>query len=241
MRLASYNIHKCVGSDGRFAPGRVIDVISELSADVVALQEADRRFGRRTGLLDAGEVERRAGMAVLRQSDLPDGLGWHGNTLLVRCQPRVYRRRRLALPGMEPRGAVIAELDLGQGPFRLVAAHLGLLARCRSRQAGALLAALAKEPPLPTVVMGDLNEWRAGRSVLGMLAPSFGVPPRTPSFPARMPLLSLDRILGWPLGVVSDVAVHDTPLARAASDHLPLTATFSPCAVNSLPVVPTLP
>lgn len=225
MRVASWNLHKCVGADGRFDPARSVSVIAELGADLVALQEADRRFGRRTGLLDACALERATGLVPLPVSDLPDGHGWHGNALLVRPGTRA-RLRRLALPGAEPRGAVVAELDMPAGPLRVVAAHLGLLRRCRTRQAAAILATLTEGEPMPTLLLGDLNEWRPGaRSSLRALEPFFGSINAAPaSFPARLPVLALDRILGWPQGLVSHVEVHDSPLARVASDHLPLTA-----------------
>lgn len=229
LRVASYNIHKCVGMDRRFDPARTAAVIAELGADLVALQEADRRFGRRVGLMDVAALERETGLAPLPVSDLPDGHGWHGNAILVRPGTPA-RIRRLALPGAEPRGALVAELDLPGGRLRVVAAHLGLLRGCRARQATAILRALAEqsegETPLPTLLLGDLNEWRPGaRSSLRVFKPFFGPLAQTPaSFPTRLPVLALDRILGWPRGVVSDVAVHDSALARIASDHLPLTA-----------------
>lgn len=225
LRVASWNLHKCVGTDGVFDPVRSIAVIAELNADLVALQEADKRFGRRTGLLDLALLEREAGLVPLPISELPDGHGWHGNALLVR-PGTTARIRRLRLPGAEPRGAVVAELELASGPMRVVAAHLGLLRRSRHRQAAAILHALAEGAPMPTLLLGDLNEWRAGtRSSLRGLEPFFGpTPPAPPSFPTRLPVLALDRILGWPHGLVTDVAAHDTARARVASDHLPLTA-----------------
>ncbi len=225
LRVASWNLHKCVGTDGVFDPVRSAAVIAEMNADIVALQEADKRFGRRTGLLDLALLEREAGLVPLRISELSDGHGWHGNALLVRPGTEA-RIRRLRLPGAEPRGAVMAELDLPTGKLRVVAAHLGLLLHSRNRQATAILEALAEGYPMPTLLLGDLNEWRPGaRSSLRTLETFFGpVPPTPPSFPARMPVLALDRILGWPQGLVADVAAHDTPRARVASDHLPLTA-----------------
>ncbi|MGK7869577.1 endonuclease/exonuclease/phosphatase family protein [Falsiroseomonas sp. E2-1-a20] len=226
LRVASYNIHKCVGTDRRFDPARTAAVIAELGADVVAVQEADRRFGRRTGLLDAAALERETGLAPLPVSDLPDGHGWHGNALLVRPGTPA-RIRRLALPGAEPRGALVAELDLPAGRLRVVAAHLGLLRRSRRQQAVAILRALAEdEGEVPTLLLGDLNEWRPGtRSSLRAFEPYFGpVNHGPPSFPARLPVLALDRILGWPRGLVGNVVAHDSLLARVASDHLPLTA-----------------
>jgi len=165
LRVATYNLHKCVGTDGKFDPGRVAAVIAELDADIVALQEADRRFGRRIGLLDTSTLEQRTGLEPLPISSLPDGLGWHGNALLVR-PGTAWRFQRLTLPGAEPRGAVIAELVLpgSTDPLRVVAAHLGLFRRCRTRQVDAVLKALAEGPKFPTLLLGDLNEWRGGRA-----------------------------------------------------------------------------
>lgn len=232
LRIASWNLHKCVGTDGRFDPHRSVAVIAELGADLVALQEADRRFGRRVGLLDTKLLEKQAGLVPLPISDLPDGHGWHGNAILVRPGTRA-RLRRLALPGAEPRGAVVADLDLRDGPLRVVAAHFGLLPRCRKRQSAAILATLQEAEPMPTVLCGDLNEWNPGeRSSLRALAPFFGSVNGGPaSFPTRMPVLPLDRILAWPQPLVSAVEVHDSPLARVASDHLPLTARLHLAAV----------
>lgn len=232
LRIATFNVHKCIGPDGACRPDRVAAVIQELDADLIAIQEADTRFGRRLGRLDPRMLLESAGLRLLVQSDVPAGHGWHGNALLVRGNPLSYSRRRLALPGIEPRGAVIADIDFGVGPIRFVATHFGLLPGCRNRQAGAILAALAGVPPLPTVLLGDLNEWRALRGPLKVLEPVFGLPPACPSFPSRMPILSLDRIMGWPANFVTNVRVHDTKLARAASDHLPVKADLMMGAVR---------
>jgi len=228
MRVASYNIHKCRGMDGATRPDRIVRVIGELGADLIALQEVDRRFGRRGGLLDPSTIEDETGMQLLAQSDASHRHGWHGNALLVRGEPISYRRSRLKLPGGEPRGALVAELDLGEGEFRVIAAHLGLLRASRVDQVNALLAAFRDLPPMPTILLGDFNEWRRrGRSALRGLEPTFGVAPSILSFPSRRPIFALDRILGWPDGLITDLAVHDTPLARRSSDHLPLTATVN--------------
>jgi endonuclease/exonuclease/phosphatase family metal-dependent hydrolase len=228
MKVASYNIHKCKGLDGVVRPDRIIAVLGEIEADVIALQEVDRRFGTRCGLLDPDEILRATGMHLLLQSDAPHGHGWHGNALLVRCKPKFYLRERIKLPGLEPRGAIFAELDLGEGKFRVIAAHLGLLRQSRLDQADALLAAFLELPRLPTILLGDLNEWRRRRrSALGVLEPTFGVAPSVLSFPSMRPMFPLDRILGWPMGLVRGLKVHDSPIARQASDHLPLIAKVS--------------
>jgi len=225
VKVASYNIHKCRGVDGIVRPDRIIDVIEQIDADVVALQEVDHRFGKRGGLLDAEKLRRKTGMQLLVQSDIPDGHGWHGNALLVRGEPKHYRRARLRLPGLEPRGAIVVELDLGAGQFRVIAAHLGLLRLSRMDQARMLLTTFLDLPRMPTILLGDFNEWRRRRrSALGVLEPMFGVAPSICSFPSQRPMFPLDRILGWPAGLVTDLAVHVSPLAQQSSDHLPLTA-----------------
>ncbi|MFD1702287.1 endonuclease/exonuclease/phosphatase family protein [Methylopila henanensis] len=225
MKIASYNIHKCRGTDGKVRPDRIVGVLGEIGAELVALQEVDHRFGKRIGLLDPDALRAETGLHLLAQSDAPDGHGWHGNALLVAREPQSYRRLRIQLPGVEPRGAIIAELDLGEGPFRVIAAHFGLLRRSRVSQANVLLSAFTWMQPMPTVLLGDLNEWRRRRrSSLSVFEPLFGEPHPLPSFPSRRPIFPLDRILGWPRGLVRNLAVHNTPLARKASDHLPLTA-----------------
>jgi endonuclease/exonuclease/phosphatase family metal-dependent hydrolase len=170
-------------------------------------------------------IERETGMQLLVQSEVSHCHGWHGNALLVRGEPMSYKRSRLKLPGGEPRGAVVAELDLGEGEFRVIAAHLGLFRLSRVDQVSALLTAFRDLPSMPSILLGDLNEWRRrGRSALRGLEPTFGVSPSILSFPSPRPIFALDRILGWPAGLITDLAVHDTPLARRSSDHLPLTA-----------------
>lgn len=223
--VASYNIHRCIGVDRRFDPGRVAAVIEEMDADIVALQEADRRFGNRVGLLDLATIERRTGLMHVPISQTPGGHGWRGNALLVRGGAATHGRR-VALPGAEPRGALIVDLELPQGKLRVVTAHLGLLRRHRVQQAAHILLELRDVPPMPMLLMGDLNEWRPGAaSSLAPLAALFGpFGPPLPSFPSRRPFLALDRILAHPQGLITAAHVHDSPLARLASDHLPLTA-----------------
>lgn len=223
---ASYNIHKCVGTDGRFDPDRILAVIEELDCDVLALQEVDRRLGVRAGLLDIEALERRTGLTLVPVAARPDSHGWHGNALFVR-RGSATRIRRIDLPHAEPRGAVMAELEIEGAALRVVGAHLGLLKRHRRQQATALLSTVDRTEPMPTLLMGDFNEWRSDRPDLPLaeLEPLFGpFGVSHPSFPSRRPIFALDRILGWPNGTVETVAVHHSPLARVASDHLPVKA-----------------
>jgi endonuclease/exonuclease/phosphatase family metal-dependent hydrolase len=223
--FASYNIHKCVGIDRRFDPARVAKVIAEIGADVIGLQEADRRFGDRAGLLDLAALERDAGLVPVPVRNGHSGHGWHGNLVLVR-EGAVRDLRQIRLPGLEPRGALVADIDLRVGPVRVVAAHLGLLRQSRLLQVEVLLEHVGATTDRPVVLMGDFNEWRVRRrSALRGFAHTFGPDTQSlPTFPAYFPVLALDRVMASPHGIIDEMSAHDSPLARVASDHLPLRA-----------------
>lgn len=231
LTLASYNVHKGVGGDMRRDPGRILAVLRELDADVVALQEVDMRFGERAGVLDLDRLEGETG---LRPVPLDRRLGvraagWHGNLLLVR-EAEVEGAEPVNLPGFEPRGAIVADLRIAGHPVRVIAAHLGLLRRSRLLQAQRLADEIGGQDDRPTVLMGDCNEWRRGADCglmplrRGLKAVRRSADAAVPSFPARYPVLALDRIIACHRAELSAVVPHATPLARLASDHLPITA-----------------
>ena len=110
IRLASYNIRKCVGLDRRRKPERIIDVINGLDADVVALQEADRRLGDRPAALPARLIEEHTDFRVVSRKPAGPSLGSHGNAVLVHKNVNVTNVFHLDLPGTEPRGAVVWKL-----------------------------------------------------------------------------------------------------------------------------------
>lgn len=225
--IASYNVHKGVGLDRRFDPARIISVIREIDADVIALQEANQRFGERACLLDLAMLERECGLVPVPTARADREHGWHGNIILLR-EGVVTAARHLDLPGVEPRGALVIDLTLTAGPLRMIAAHLGLLRHSRARQVETLLSEARAHDGRPTLLVGDLNEWRLGkRSALQGLAPEFGsLHAPVPSFPSRFPVLALDRVLARPHTLIAGVGLHDTPLARIASDHLPVKASI---------------
>ena len=226
--IASYNVHKCVGADRRFDPERTSRVIHEIDADLIALQEADTRFGERTGILDLARLERETGLIPVPITGMAKAHGWHGNVVLFK-KGLVRDVHQIKLPGLEPRGALVAEIDLDETrTLRVIAAHLGLLRRSRSEQARVVLDIMSSQDERPTLLLGDLNEWRLGnRSALKTLHTTFATPPAVPTFPSGLPVLALDRIMANRHGMVSSVEAHDTPLSRVASDHLPLTAFVS--------------
>lgn len=229
IRLASYNIHKCVGTDGRHDPQRILRVIQELAPDILALQEVDRRFGDRQGQLDLARIEDETGLTPVPVAGIRKAHGWHGNIILARGA-RVRDVQQITLPGLEPRGALVSDLELAGGTrLRVIGAHLGLLRQSRRRQA-AILAEVMADHPHGTILMGDLNEWRIddGSPLARWRAAGCARAAAPASFPAGRPLLPLDRIIASAPGTLGQVAVHRSALARVASDHLPITAEWYP-------------
>lgn len=224
--IASYNIHKAVGSDGRRSPERILDVLDEIAADVALLQEADTRLGLRTSVLPEALLSARGWLAAPLGQQHAQGraaLGWHGNAVLVRGEARLTHSHRITLPALEPRGAVLADIAHGNRVLRLVGVHLDLTGLWRARQTQAIIAAVASAPGNPPeLLMGDFNEWRAGGAALGALARHWREITLAASFPARLPLGRLDRAFAHHTLHIEEAAVHASPLARCASDHLPI-------------------
>ena len=224
LSVASYNIHKAVGTDRRRDPARIAKVIAEIGADILALQEVDMRFGTRAGLLDLAALRDELGLIPVPVDGLRDAHGFHGNLILVR-NALIEVVHHLDLPGLEPRGALMTDITIAGRPLRVIGAHLGLWPGSRSQQTRALLAKLDSLDPRPTLLMGDLNEWRGGNgSSLAPLMAHFGPSAMVRSFPARYPLVPLDRMMTCPLGELTQAEAHRTPLSRVASDHLPIKA-----------------
>jgi endonuclease/exonuclease/phosphatase family metal-dependent hydrolase len=131
----------------------------------------------------------------------------------------------LELPTLEPRGAVIAELLIGDKPLRVVGMHLDLSGLWRKRQMRAILEAIEDRPQkMPTVLMGDTNEWRTEAGCLRDLNGDFQLAPTGPSFHARHPVATLDRIIVHKDLNIEAAGVHMSAVARRASDHLPIWA-----------------
>ncbi len=204
--------------DRRRDPGRILDVVNALKADVVVLQEADLRLGRRKTALPREMIAKHSDFVVAPLARREDSLGWHGNAVLTRPGIDVSVEQRLDLPGLEPRGAAVLSLS-GPGDLTLVATHLGLRRRDRKAQQRAMCAALPKDKA--AVVAGDFNEWSSQKGLECFAAAlSLHAPGR--SFPTRLPLAPLDRFaLSEDLEVVAS-GVESGPTARRASDHLPV-------------------
>ncbi len=195
-------------------------MINALSSDVTVLQEADKRLPPRPAALPHDMIER-DGWRILPFGVPGGSLGWHGNAMLIRPGIRICETSRLALPGLEPRGAIRADLDTPAGPLRIVGLHLGLIRRHRLLQLATIMEDLEKLPPCPTVLAGDFNHWGSG-APLDAAAPGVRFVTTASSFPAPCPVAALDRFaLSDDLHMLRN-GVHSAHPAQTASDHLPV-------------------
>ncbi|WP_375690613.1 endonuclease/exonuclease/phosphatase family protein [Pseudooceanicola sp. LIPI14-2-Ac024] len=220
LRVATYNLQKCVGLDLQRRPDRSLTVIDGIAADLVVLQEADKRVPPRPAALPHDMAESQ-GWQIVDMGHPAGSLGWHGNAVLYRNGIEVTDTGRIELPGLEPRGAIRVDLDTAIGPLRVVGTHLALLRRFRLMQLGAIRRALAKLDPVPTVIAGDFNEWGDAQALQGQLGP-YRILASFPSYPAPRPIAALDRFaIGPGLTATKPRPVLGQP-ARIASDHLPV-------------------
>ncbi len=228
LKVASYNIHKAVGTDRRRNPGRIVEVLNELDADVVALQEADRRFGTRAAAIPQNMLEMHSDYRAIPLDVQIDSMGWHGNAILVRKSVKVLEHDIMHIPCLEPRGAIMAHLELDGRQLAVFGMHLDLSGLWRRRQASAIIKlAQEKEREAPVLLMGDLNEWSAAGGSLKDFNKAFQMVHCGRSFHSRGPIATLDRIMHSDGIQSSSAGVHDSPAARKASDHLPVWAKIA--------------
>ena len=222
LRIATYNLQKCVGLDMRRRPDRSLQVINSLGADIVVLQEVDKRLPPRPAALPHDLVER-DGWKILPFGAPGGSLGWHGNAMLVRDDMSILHTQHLDLPGLEPRGAILAEVKTRLGPLRVVGVHLGLVRRYRLLQVKAVMRHLDRRPAMPLILAGDFNEW-GSRAAIDSVARGVSFVQTPASFPAPRPIARLDRIAhSDALETVATGTWREKP-AHIASDHLPVWA-----------------
>lgn len=222
LRIASYNIRKAIGLDRRRDPGRILDVINGLGADVIALQEADRRLGQRRSALPREMISHHTDFEIVPVATNQISLGWNGNAILQRKSVQVSQVQRIDLPGLEPRGAVRVTLGLGM-PVTFIATHLGLARRHRKQQLRALREQVGSDAH--AIIIGDFNEWSKTRGLEALHGLEVHIPGTT--YHAARPIASLDRIAVTPTLRVMNAGVTQTSLARRASDHLPIWADIA--------------
>jgi endonuclease/exonuclease/phosphatase family metal-dependent hydrolase len=234
LSITSWNIHRGRGEDGMIDPARTGDVLCEdvltQPVDLVVLQEADEERPPHHGILDLGGIVARTGLVhVHRDRAARWGAGSHGFLGVILLAARgieVEDLTLLDLPGHCHRGAVVADIRKDGCPLRLVGMHLSLTQVLRVVQMRTLGQHLFRREPRPTVLCGDLNEWRPwgglafSRAVLGARFAG----PAPPTFPVRRPILPLDRVLAGGGAHVRGARVLDGARIRIASDHRPVLA-----------------
>jgi endonuclease/exonuclease/phosphatase family metal-dependent hydrolase len=221
LTVATYNIHSAIGADGRFDPERIARVLLDIGADVVALQEVPLGGSESTDVLKV--LQEATGFHAVEGPTEDTPQRRYGNAVLSRYPVQATRAIDLSFGSREARGALDADLDCHGQPLRVVATHLGLRPAERRDQIRRLLQAFDTDR-MPVILMGDVNEWFVWGRPLRWLVSHFEAAPAPRTFPARWPLFSLDRIWISPRRRLLQVQVHASPLARIASDHLPLVA-----------------
>lgn len=238
-RLLTYNVHRCLGVDKRLDVARIAAVIAEHEPDIVCLQELDVRRAR-TGHVDqCAELAERLAMAfhfnpafAVESEQYGDALLTHWPETLVKKGPLPTVR---GIPGLEPRGAVWAAIEIGGARLNVVNTHLGLVPREQRLQAAALISRDWLGGPQgagPTILCGDFNATSITRPYQTLVRKlddaqrRLGLRPSLKTFPSSFPAIRIDHVFVSPHIRVTGAQVPASPLARLASDHLPLIVDF---------------
>lgn len=241
-RIMTYNVHSCVGVDGKLDVGRVAAVIAQCKPDIVALQELDVGRMRTGGVDQVHAIASRLDMTFHFNCALELAEEQYGDAILTTLPMRVVHSGSLpTLPrvrGLEPRGALWVAVEIDGTEVQIINTHLGLVPMEQRAQAAALLGKewLGHEDCRdPVILIGDFNatsRYAAYAALAGRLRDAQfdlrrkGLRRTTPTFPSRFPVLRIDHMFVSPGIEVTDISAPNGPLARAASDHLPLVADF---------------
>lgn len=229
VRLMTWNIHGAVGRNSRFDLARVVTLIQRWSPDIIALQEVDSRRPLPEGVNPFILLQDALGKHGIGAKSISTTDGEYGQMLISCCPILESSVHDISWPEREPRRAIMAEVALPDGRLRLVATHLGLAIHERRNQARALLE-IAGSAAVPTVVLGDFNDWFWPGSVRKVLSREFPGRSQHRTFPSLCPLLRLDRIYCRPREALLRSFVD--PSARHISDHLPVIGDVALDAVS---------
>ena len=236
LRIATYNIHKSVGWDRRKRPDRIAQVLGEIDADIVALQEVACVEGRGPERHQARYLAEELGYhAELGQTRRYRG-GASGNLVLSRFPFEHAQNYNISTRIHERRGCLRTDVHLsGDELLHVFNVHLGPLFFERRRQARNIFdRQIVCHDGLTgrKIVLGDFNEWTKGLAsrLFGSHFQCAGTRPTLSgdySYPGPLPFLNLDQIYFDNSLRLEHLVVHRSRLALAASDHLPLVAEFS--------------
>jgi endonuclease/exonuclease/phosphatase family metal-dependent hydrolase len=223
LSVASYNIHRCIGTDSLYRPGRIVEVLRRLDADVVGLQEIDAHVMHPEGhQLDL--IAKNTGYSFVIGGTLFHDEAEYGNAILSRFPILASEKYDLTVDRREPRGAISIDLEAHGHRFRVINTHLGLKYYERRRQVRALFGILDRDPEIPKILMGDFNEWVPFFGSTLRLFRQFHHARGIRTFPATKPLLCLDQVFIDRKGILAGAKVMHSKLASRASDHLPIKA-----------------
>lgn len=225
----TWNIHGGIGRDRRHDFERILSVVRRADPDILALQEVDSRGGR--GIEHPLAVLRRTlGHHGVSATAIVTPDGDYGQALLSRWPMTDTEVHDISVAGREPRRAVSTVVNSPAGTLNVIATHLGLRFLERRQQCTTLVR-LSERSDLTTVMLGDFNDWIWPGSVQNALAARLPARSLQRTFPARCPLLRLDRIYCRPASAFlrSWIPEGDTH----ASDHLPLMAEIDALAPES--------
>ena len=225
IRIATYNVHGCVGTDGVFCIPRIGEVIAGLDAQVVGLQEVDSspQSEQRADLEQLAEA---TGLTAVAGGIRAGARGTYGNALLTNLPVLRSRTLDLSVHGREPRGALEVYVKAEDAIVRIVVAHLGLAPWERREQSRRLVETLASTPTdiEATILLGDVNEWFTWGRPLRWLHAALGRSAHIATFPSILPMFALDRIWVRPRASLQRSWRVRNNMTRRASDHLPLRA-----------------
>ncbi|MGC8792574.1 MAG: endonuclease/exonuclease/phosphatase family protein [Bryobacteraceae bacterium] len=233
VRVVTYNVHRCRGLDGRVRADRIAEVLAELGADVIALQEVVSRAVGPPQSDQARYLATALGYHWARGATRAWRGGIYGNVVLSRFPILRARHYDLSVAWRERRGCLRVDLELSrQRRLHVFNLHLGTVWLERRRQARRLVSQAvlgARKTGAPRVVLGDFNEWTRGL-VSRLLERALGTGGSRDGFhaartyPSLLPLLRLDRIYHDPEIVLERAWLHRSRTVLIASDHLPLVA-----------------
>jgi endonuclease/exonuclease/phosphatase family metal-dependent hydrolase len=235
LRIATYNIHKSRGLDRRLRPQRIAEVLRELDADVLALQEVLSHKGRERQEDQERYFAEELGYESVMGENRTHNNGAYGNVLLTRFPIHSFHNYDISAAGRERRGCLRADVRVGRSILHIFNVHMGTAFFERRKQALRLLGKeilASGELPGARIVLGDFNEWSRGLASRLFASRFHSADPRRylgrgSTYPGVLPFLHLDHIYFDPSLKLSRLTLHRTREALLASDHLPLVADFT--------------
>lgn len=222
--VATYNIHSCIGTDGKYFPERISSVINEISPDIMGLQEVDDGYFNPNKLDQLTIIKRQTGLIPYLGTTLRRGQASYGNVLLTRWPVNHIKRLDISVGDRENRGLLITEISFKEIKTRIFLTHLGLVRKERRIQIDEILSELTLKHDECSILLGDFNEWWWFSRLFREIDKKMGKSKAIRTFPTQFPMLTLDRIWVFPPERFVRVTAHKTALAKKASDHFPVVA-----------------